>query len=147
MLHAFIIAVAIRAVLLVAPPADDVRVLSSRQVQEIYLREAGTTPPVGLNAFRLQNDPKIYVNAESKVYKQSESRPGEFHALRLAATILHERVHETDGEYAARRRQADFVRSQLRFLPSSQRRDADRYWRTLEGRALSLAIAEGRLRR
>ena len=141
------IAVAVRALLLVATPDDEVRVLSSPQLQEIYLREAGTAPPAGLNAFRLQGDPKIYVNAASKVYRQSESRPSEFHALRLAATILHERVHETDGEYAARRRQADFVRSQLRSVPSSQRRDADRYWRTLEGRALSLAIAEGRLRR
>ena len=141
------IAVAVRALLLVATPADDIRVLSSRQLQEIYLREAGTAPPAGLNAFRLQGDPKIYLNAESKVYEQSESRPGAFQSLRLAATLLHERVHETDGEYAARRIQADFVRSQLRSLPSSQRREGDRYWRTLEGRALSLAIAEGRLRR
>jgi hypothetical protein len=144
--HAFI-AVALRALLLVTPPADEVRVLSSRQLDEIYLREAGTRPPAGLNAFRLEGDPRIYLNAESKVYQQAGSRPRAFHALRLAATILHERVHETDGEYAARRLQADFVRSQLRSLPSSQRREAERYWSTLEGRALSLAIAERRLRR
>jgi hypothetical protein len=55
---------------------------------------------------------------------------------------VHEQVHETDGEHAAYRRQADFVRSRLDILPKSERRRADRYWKSLEIRAISLALVE-----
>ncbi len=120
----------------------NVRVLSALQVRQIYSRVAGTVPPAGLNAFRIQGDPNIYFNAESEVYRDAARAGTAFHLLRLAGTLLHEQVHETDGEYAARRLQADFVRSRLHGLPSSQRERANRYWRTLEGRAISLARAE-----
>ena len=125
-------------------PLNPVRVLSAPEVREIYRRTAGALPPVGLNAFRIQGDRNIYVNAESQVYRQAAREPTAFHVLRLAATLLHEQVHETDGEYAARRIQADFVRRRLNALPSSQRRSAHRYWRTLEVRAVSLARIERR---
>ena len=122
-------------------------VLSPAQVREVYSRTGGVVPPVGLNAFRIPEDPNIYVNAESEVYRDAARNRSAFHLLRLAATLLHEQVHETDDEYAARRLQADFVRSRLDALPPAQRASADRYWRTLEARAVSLGLAERRSRR
>ena len=125
---------------------NDARLLSPAQVREVYSRTQGVLPPAGLNAFRIPDDPNIYVNAESEVYRDAARNRSAFHLLRLAATLLHEQVHETDDEYAARRLQADFVRSRLDALPPAQRASADRYWRTLEARAVSLGLAERRSR-
>ena len=130
------------AVRILPQAITNVRVLSALQVRQIYSRVAGAVPPAGLNAFRIQGDPNIYFNAESEVYRDAARAGTAFHLLRLAGTLLHEQIHETDGEYAARRLQADFVRSRLQTLPSSQRERANRYWSTLEARAISLARAE-----
>ena len=45
---------------------NDVRVVSPEQVREVYSRTGGVPPPVGLNGFRIPEDPKIYVNAEPR---------------------------------------------------------------------------------
>ena len=139
--------VAVDAALQLLPQSlDNVRVLSPVEVREVYSRADGVLPPVGLNAFRIPGDPNIYVNAESEIYRDAARNRSAFHVLRLAATLLHEQVHGTDDEYAARRLQADFVRSRLDALPSAQRASADRYWTTLEARAVSLGLAERRSR-
>ena len=78
---------------------NDARLLSPAQVREIYSRTQGVLPPAGLNAFRIPDDPNIYVNAESEVYRDAARNRSAFHLLRLAATLLHEQVHETDDEY------------------------------------------------
>ena len=124
----------------------NVRVISPEQVRVLYL-QAGARPPVGLQAFRMLGNPRIYVSAESVVYSEARRSLTTFNLLRIAATLLHEQVHETDGEFAASRLQADFVRAHLHRLPRSERRIGGLYWRRLEGRALSLALAERRLRR
>ncbi len=135
------------ALRLLPQPLNAVRVVSPEQVRALYSRTEGVAPPVGLNAFRIPDDPKIYVNAESEVYRDATRDRSAFHLLRLAATLLHEQVHETDDEYAARRLQADFVRSRLAALPPAQRASAERYWRTLEARTVSLGLAERKSRR
>ena len=128
-------------------PVNDVRVLSTPQVREIFDRAGGGAPPAGLIAFRIKNDPFIYVNSESEVYRSAAHRPSPFHLLRLAATLVHEQVHDTDGESAAYRRQADFVRSRLAELPADQRARAHTYWQALEVRAISMAKAAAAHRR
>jgi hypothetical protein len=128
-------------------PVNDVRVLSTPQVREIFNLAGGGAPPAGLIAFRIKDDPLIYVNAESEVYRSAAHRPSPFHVLRLAATLVHEQVHDTDGESAAYRRQADFVRSRLPELPADQRARAHTYWHALEVRAISMAKASATHRR
>jgi len=131
---------------LLGPSTDEVIVLAAHQVRSLYAR-MGTTVPAGLTAFRIPGASPIYVNATSPVYADAAHDASPFNVLRLAATLLHERIHETDDEFAASRLQADFVRSRLPFLPRSERERAERYWRRLETRALMLALAERRLRR
>lgn len=130
------------ALRVLAQPVNAVSVVSRPQVRKLFYRATGGDPPAGLNAFRIRGDPTIYVNVESAVYREAALRPTAFHLLRLAATLLHEQVHETDDEYAAYRLQADFVRTRLAALPSSQRAAASAYWRILEIRAISLAKAQ-----
>lgn len=120
---------------------NDVRVLSPSQVRHVYDGAGGGAPPAGLVAFRIKGDPVIYVNAGSEVYRDAAHRPSAFHLLRLAATLMHEQVHDTDGEAAAYRRQADFVRSRIEELPAAQRARARAYWRVLDVRAISFAKA------
>jgi hypothetical protein len=128
-------------------PVNDIRVLSTGQVREIFHRAGGGAPPAGLIAFRIKGDPLIYVHAESEVYRSAADRPSPFHLLRLAATLVHEQVHDSDGEPAAYRRQADFVRSRLPELPADQRARAHIYWHALEVRAISMAKASAAHRR
>jgi hypothetical protein len=125
-------------------PVNDVSLLSTPQVREIFRRAGGGAPPAGLIAFRIKDDPLIYINAESEVYRSAVRSPSPFHLLRLAATLVHEQVHDTDGESAAYRRQADFVRSRLAELPADQRARAHTYWHALEVRAISMAKAAAR---
>lgn len=128
-------------------PVNEVRVLSPSQVREMFVRAGGGAPPAGLVAFRIKGDPVIYVDAGSEVYWEAARRPSPFHLLRLAATLMHEQVHDTDGEAAAYRRQADYVRSPLDELPASERSRARAYWRVLEVRAISFAKATAAHRR
>lgn len=122
-------------------PVNDVRVLSRPEVRELFERAGGGVPPAGLIAFRLKGDSTTYINAASEVYRDAAHRPSPFHLLRLAATLLHERMHDTHGEDEAYRRQADFVRSRLDSLPRTEWKRAHAYWRTLEVRAISMARA------
>jgi hypothetical protein len=122
-------------------PTTDVRVLAPAEVRELFERAGGGAPPAALIAFRLEGHSTIYINAASEVYRDAAREPSRFHLLRLAATLVHEQVHDTDGEDAAYRRQADFVRSRLDSLPRSERARALAYWRTLEVRAISMARA------
>lgn len=139
-----VIAAAVRAL---SQPVNEVRVLSPLQVREIFDRTGGSAPPAGLIAFRIKGDPVIYVDAGSEIYREAARRPSPFHLLRLAATLMHEQVHDTDGEAAAYRRQADFVRSRLDRLPADQRARGRAYWQVLEGRAIALAKAAAAQRR
>ena len=122
-------------------PPMAIRVLSPSEIRDVFDRANGGAPPAGLIAFRIKGDPVIYLNAQSAVYLDAAQRPSAFHRLRLAATLMHEQIHETDGEDAAYRRQADFVKSRLDELPADQRHRAHAYWRVLELRAISFAKA------
>jgi hypothetical protein len=104
-------------------------------------------PPPELHAFRAPgdlSDPHIYVNAESAVYREALSKPSAVNTLKLAATLVHEQVHNTDREFAAYRLQSDFVRSRLKGLPSRQAEAAARFMENVEARARALARVEQR---
>lgn len=128
-------------------PVNEVRVLSPPEVRAIFVRTGSGAPPAGLVAFRIKGDPVIYVDAGSEIYRDAARSPSRFHLLRLAATLMHEQVHDTDGEAAAYRRQADFVRSRIEEVPPGQRARARAYWRVLEVRAISFAKATAAQRR
>ena len=127
---------------------NPIKVLGVGEIRVIYGRTPGAgVPPVGLNAFRAPGDPNIYVNNESVVYRSAARKPSAFAMIRLAATLLHEQVHNTEGEFGAYRVQSDFVRSRIRSVPRGERDQIDRYWGILEARAVLLARAERQFRR
>jgi hypothetical protein len=130
-----------RALLVLSQRVNDVRVLSPVEVRTLFERAGAGAPPAALTAFRLRNDATIYVSGTSAVYRDAAEKPSAFHLLRLAATLVHEQVHDTDGEDAAYRRQADFVRSRLAALPRDERARGYQYWHALEVRAISMAKA------
>lgn len=118
---------------------DPIEVVSLAEATALYGRvpRAGAPSP-GVNAFRLPLDGAIsgiFVNRESVTYRLAARRPTVLRLLRLAATLLHEQVHRSDGEHAAYRLQADFVRSRLRQVPRRERAEAERYLEGLETRA------------
>jgi hypothetical protein len=67
--------------------------------------------------------------------------------LMLAATLAHEQVHNTDGEYAAYRLQADFLSSRLRELRSRERATALKYIHRMNVRSLIFGDVERRRKR
>jgi hypothetical protein len=91
-------------------------------------------------------DPHIYVNGDSAIYRTAAKKPSPLSLLMLAATLVHEQVHNSDGELAASRVQADFVRSRLHSLPWWQRQAAREYLIRLDGKARALAYAVHRQR-
>lgn len=138
-----------RALVVVGQPVNPIRVVGLQEIREIYARLRAGAPPAGLTAFRATgdaSDPSIYVNSDSHVYRGAARRPSALGLLRLAATLVHEQVHNTDGEFAAYRLQSDFVRSRLNSLPWRQQEEARRYLRGLDARAQALGRAEPALR-
>ena len=138
-----------RALLMVGQPISPVHVVSIQEIREIYRRLGAGPPPAGLNAFRViaeGEDARIHVNRDSDLYRRAARNPSPFDLLRLAATLIHEQVHGTDGEYDAYRVQADFVRSRLMDLPRRHRDEARRYLDKLDERAKTRGHAERRLR-
>lgn len=114
-----------------------VRVVAPSEIRQIYGRVAAV-PPSGLIAFRApgdRTDATIYVNSDSDVYRSASRKASGLALLKLAATLVHEQVHDTDGEAAAYRRQSDFVRDRLKGLPWRDREAAWRYVRELDARA------------
>jgi hypothetical protein len=63
--------------------------------------------------------------------------------LKLAATLVHEQVHNTDGEFAAYCIQADFVRSRVQGVSWRQREPVLLYVQGLDARARAFARVEG----
>jgi hypothetical protein len=138
-----------RALLVIGQPISPVKLVSVQEIREIYNRLGAGPPPSGLNAFRVRaggEDARIHVNRDSDLYRRAARNPSPLHILRLAATLVHEQVHDTDGEHAAYRVQADFVRSRLMDLPRRHRAEARRYLQKLDERANSRGRAERRLR-
>lgn len=120
---------------------NPVRVVGSDEIRRIYARGAAAPPP-GLNAFRAPGDATdatIYVNGDSPVYRDAARQRSVFASLRLAAVLMHEQVHNTDGDAAAYRLQSDFVRSRMQGLPRGQREHARRYVDALDARARAFA--------
>lgn len=141
----------IRRALLLLDDVNPIAVLTTGEVREIYARTPGArTMPPGLIAFRLPDDPVIYINRDSVVYSSAATAPSAFASVRLAATLLHEQVHGTDGEYEASRIQADFVLSRMDRATPHERRQLRQYWEVLNARAAALArarqIQRGRIR-
>jgi hypothetical protein len=122
---------------------NPVKVLDAEQINDIYARAAAAPPHLlELTAFRARGvvtDPHIYVNRDSAIYRAATSKPSALKILKLAATLAHEQVHNTDGELAAYRLQADFVRSKLEGVPRRQRKDACAYLQSLEAKAQAIA--------
>jgi hypothetical protein len=83
------------------------------------------------------SDANIYVNEASAVYASAVRKPSALALLKLAATLVHEQVHNTDGEFAAYRLQSDFVRSRLTSIPGQQRDEAHAYVQGLDARAFA----------
>ncbi len=138
-----------QALNVIGQPVNPVKVVGAREIREIYARVRAGAPPAGLNAFRATgdaSDPSIYVNRDSLVYKDAARTSSVFGLLKLAATLVHEQVHNTDGEFAAYRLQSDFVRSRLSSLPPRQQEEARRYLQGLDARANGLGRAERVLR-
>ncbi len=139
-----------QAIVVLGQTVNPVRVVGATQIHELYARMAAARrQPHELNAFRALGgaaDPQIYVNRDSAVFRTAARKPSALAILKLAATLAHEQVHNTDGELAAYRLQADFVRSKLESLPRSQREDARAYLQGLEAKVQALSyITQRRL--
>jgi hypothetical protein len=81
---------------------------------------------------------------DSGVYTTAVRTRSALAVLKLAATLLHEQVHNTDGEFAAYRMQSDFVRSRLRSLPCRQQEEARLYVQNLDVRAQAFSRTKRR---
>jgi hypothetical protein len=139
-----------QAIVILGQTVNPVRVVGPTQIRELYARMgASSRLPHELNAFRVlggAEDPRIYVNRDSAVFRTAARKPSALAILKLAATLAHEQVHNTDGELAACRLQADFVRSKLESLPRPRREDARAYLRELEAKIQALSqITQRRL--
>lgn len=134
-----------QALVIVGQPLNPVRVADTEEIRQLYARAPGVgAPPPGIDAFRAPgdvNDPHIYVNRESPVYRAAAGTSSSLAILVLAGTLVHEQVHNTDREPAARRVQADFVRSRLGHVRRQERDAAQRYLERLELRARAIALA------
>jgi len=126
---------------------NPIRVVDLEEIREIYALAGAAPPPPGLNAFRAPGDtgdPTIYVNNASRVYRSAARKPSPLALLKLAATLAHEQVHNTDGEFAAYRLQSELVRSRLNRVPWRQQEEARQYLQELDARANALARVERR---
>lgn len=131
-----------RALDFVAQPLNPILLVSIDRARAIVAATPGggvLSPRV--NAFRAPGAhaaPHIYVIRESAVYRRA-ARAETLGLLKLAATLVHEQVHATDGDAAAYRLQADFVRTRLHTAPIAQREAGRRYLEALDARAAGLA--------
>jgi hypothetical protein len=119
-------------------PINPIRVIGAEEIAEIYSTGGIEDPPPGLLAFRSPGDatdPTIYVNRASEVYLRATRKASPLNVLKLAATLAHEQVHNTDGEMAAYRLQADFVRGRIEDVSWREKEDASRYLAELDARA------------
>ena len=138
-----------RALAIVGEPLNPVVVVDIERARQMYARTPGAgglSPRV--NAFRApgnRGDPRIYLLSQSVVYRRAARSPTVLDMLKLAATLVHEQIHAEDGDAAAYRLQADFVRSRLHSLPGAQREPGRRYLEALEARAVGLAPERLRL--
>lgn len=135
-----------QALAIVGQPVNPVAVADPEEIRLLYARLPGIgAPPRGLDAFRAPgdaSDPQIYVNRNSPIYRRAAAAPSILAVLKLAATLVHEQVHNTDGESAACRLQADFVRSRMSGVPWRQRAEARHYLEGLDARARALAARD-----
>ena len=132
-----------QAIMVLGQNVNPVKVLDAEQINDIYARAAAAPPHLlELTAFRARGvvtDPHIYVNRESAIYRAAINKPSALTILKLAATLAHEQVHNTDGELAAYRLQADFVLSKLESVPRRHRKEACAYLQSLEAKAQAIA--------
>jgi hypothetical protein len=140
-----------RALIVLGQEMNPIRVVGPDEIREIYAAIWGAgDASLGLDAFRAPgelSDPNIYVNKDSGVYRRAARELSALTLLKLAATLAHEQVHNTDGEPAAYRVQADFVRSRLQTLRWHQREEAQQHLQTLDARARALARLDRTLAR
>jgi hypothetical protein len=123
-----------RALQFVGQALNPIRVLIPAEARATYARY-GRTPSSMMMAFRAPGDPNIYISCESDAYRKARNNDS-LALLQLAATLAHEQVHGTEageeGERAARRIEADFIRSKLKNVHPVQRKDAERHLRVVE---------------
>jgi hypothetical protein len=89
----------------------------------------------GLGGFRAPGDPKdktLYVNRESDQYRAARNRKDAAAAHVMAGILVHEATHDADGEFAARRKEADWLRSKLAGLSGKDRRVLEDRIRSIE---------------
>lgn len=135
-----------QALRLLGQPVNAVKVVGSQELLEIYRGwGGGLQPPRGLIAVRAVDracDPHIYINREARVYRTAVAKPSPIALLKLAATLVHEQAHNSDGEYAAYRLQSDFVRSRIAGLPWRYHAEATQYLRALDDRGRAFGRTE-----
>lgn len=117
-----------RALVLVGQQLNPVEVVDAKLLKEHYQTFRHDLDATHLEwaaqniaAFRYpqMSDPRIFVNAGAKLYRDAAKRPRNPVArLNLARTLVHEQIHNTEwdddeGEYAAKRKEADWYREQL----------------------------------
>ena len=135
-----------RALSMLNDAINPVQVVDPAEIVRIYeqygIRPARRNFTDDVIAFRAPTaagaaDPNIYVNRSSAQYKTAKRDP--WSALKLAATLAHEQTHNTErgieGERAARRIEADFIRSRAKALPNQYRKSANEYVQALDGLA------------
>lgn len=112
---------AIRSALeIVGQQLNPVRVIGPDAIQKHYAGR-DEVPSPDMVAFRMPQDPYIYVNSESKQYNKAKKNKAA--RVALAGSLVHEQIHNTDGEEAARRKEADFLESKMRDVPVNDRRN------------------------
>jgi hypothetical protein len=139
-----------QALMVLGQAVNPVPVIGAAEIRDLYLRMSGGSPPTGLNAFRARSaitEPNIYVNSDSAVFRAAAAKPSAVAILKLAATLAHEQVHNTDGDLAAYRLQSDFIRSKLGTVPKRQREEARAYLESIESKAVAISYATRRQQR
>ncbi len=134
-----------RALALLGEPVNPVRVVTPRDYDSIRLPRALHRSTSASAAFRVWRgqvpDAPIYVNRSRAVYTlAAREHTSRWPDLLLASTLLHEQIHQTEGdeigEGAALRKQADFIRSRFNALNEADaRRGASVYLNVIEQRA------------
>lgn len=119
-----------KALALINQPINPVQAVTPAQIVEIYGQRGfpkneqqvkkqviGFRAPV--NA-AVSDDPNLYINNASEQYRKASGN-SPLAQLLLAASLVHEQQHETEkgemGEYASRRKEADFIESKMNTLP------------------------------
>ena len=126
-----------RALKLLGQAINPIKVVGHGEVENIYREAAPQRMKTkadkerlwGVAGFRRpydteMEDPNIYINKNHERYGNAKQKRDILAQMQLAGTLVHEQIHNTEvgeaGEGAARRKEADWFRSQIDKLPKWQ---------------------------